>query len=276
MVLATIIFATQDVITKHLAQNVPILQFTGIRYLVFVIFAAWIVTRKQALRTALKVHNPWLQIARGALLFVQAISFAWIVRHLGIGEMQSISMVYPLIVTALSPLVLGDSVGWRRWLAVCAGFIGSIIVISPASVSFNAYSLLALGTATTFAIYSLLTRIAGRTDSAESSLLYLALVGVALCTPLLPWVWQPVAPEFWVFIIALCAVSTLGHYLMIMALQLTAPVVLQPFYYLILLWSVIFGYVFYDEVIVAYKWWGILLIVGSGLFVALRQRRLLQ
>ena len=195
MVVTTMLFATQDVITKHLAQNVPILQFTGVRYLVFVGFACWIVTRKQTLRSALKVSNPWLQIARGMLLFGQAISFAWILRHLGIAEMQSISMVYPLIVTALSPLVLGDAVGWRRWLAVCAGFIGSIIVISPASVSFNIYSLFALGTATTFAIYSLLTRIVGRTDSAESSLLYLALVGVVLCSPLLPWVWQPLAPD---------------------------------------------------------------------------------
>lgn len=274
MVFVTLLFATQDVVTKHLAQSVPILQFTGIRYLVFVVFAAWLVTRKQTLRSALQVDKPWLQVARGVLLLLQVMSFAWIVRNLGIAEMQSISMVYPLIVTALSPIVLGDQVGWRRWLAVGAGFIGSIIIISPTSVSFNFYSVLALGTAASFAIYSLMTRIAGRTDSAESSLLYLALAGVVLCSPLLPWIWQPIAPEYWAFIIALCVISIAGHYCMIRALQLTAPVILQPFFYLILLWSIILGYIFFDEVIATHKWYGIVLIVGAGLFVALRQQKL--
>ena len=152
-------------------QSIPIFQFVGIRYFAFFLFALWWTTRKQSLKSVLSVQSVWIQIARGALLGLAILAFGHIVRVLGVGEIQSILMVYPIIVTACSPFVLGEEVGWRRWAAVCVGFVGALIIIAPGSASFTVFSVMTLVVAVMVAAYNLLTRLVAHTDSADSSLL---------------------------------------------------------------------------------------------------------
>ncbi len=274
MIMTTVIFACQDTITKYLALNLPIAQFVGVRFIVFLLFALWWSTRKHSLKEVLNVHNPLLQLARGVLLGLEILLFGYVIRQLGVGEMQSIFLAYPLLVTALSPWVLGEEVGWRRWLAVCVGFTGTLIIIAPGSVSFSVFSLMGLACALMFAFYSLLTRIAGRTDSAEASLLYTGIGASLVSAPFLPFVWQPLSLNQSGFLVVLCLTGIVSHYLMIKALKLTPAVILQPFSYLILPWAILLGYVFFAEIIPLHKWYGIALVVGSGIFVAYRQRQL--
>ena len=274
MIVTTILFASQDTITKHIGQSIPVFQFVGIRYLAFLLFALWWVTRKYSLKAVLTVKNPWLQASRGAILGIEVVAFGYIIRELGIGEMQSIFMAYPLIVTALSPYILGESVGWKRWAAVCFGFAGTLIIIAPGSASFTIYSLMALGLAAMIAIYTLLTRLVSRTDSTESSLFYTALFGALVTVPFIPSVWQPLNVEQSLFIAVLCMTGITSHFFMIVALKLTPVVILQPFNYMVLPWAIFLGYLFFDEVIPLHKWYGITLVIGSGVFIAWRQRQI--
>ena len=274
VIATTFLFSAQDSITKFLGQSIPIFQFVGIRYFVFFLFALWWTTRKQTLKQVLTVENVPLQMLRGTLLGGAILSFGYIVKVLGVGEIQSILMVYPIIVTALSPFFLGEEVGRRRWIAVCVGFIGAMIIIAPGSVSFSVYSLMALIVAGMVASYTILTRLVSQTDSTDSSLLYTALMGSVISTPFVPFVWQPLNIEQSVFIAVLCLTGTVGHYCLIEALRITSAVILQPFNYLVLPWAIFFGYFFFDEVIPSFKWIGIALVIGAGVFVALRQRQL--
>lgn len=274
MIATTILFASQDTITKFLGQSIPVLQFIGIRYLAFFLFALWFTTRNQPLREVLRVKNPWLQSLRGAILGFEIVAFGYVIRELGVGEMQSIFMAYPLIVTALSAYVLGEAVGWRRWLAVCVGFVGTLIIIAPGSASFSVYSLLALGLALMIAIYTLLTRLVSRTDSTDSSLLYTAMIGALITVPFMPVVWQPLTLEQSALVGVLCLTGASSHYFMILALKLTPAVILQPFNYMVLPWAIFLGYLIFDEVIPLHKWYGIALVIGAGIFIALRQRQI--
>ncbi len=274
MIATTILFAAQDTVTKFLGQTIPIFQFVGIRYLAFLLFAVWFTTRKCSLKEVLKVKNPWLQALRGIILGIEIVIFGYTIRVLGVGEIQSIFMAYPLIVTALSAYVLSEDVGWRRWAAVCVGFIGTLIIIAPGSASFSVYSLVALGLALLIAIYTLLTRLVSRTDSADSSLLYTALFGALVTVPFMPVVWQPLNLEQSAFIGLLCLTGMSSHYFMILALNYTPAVILQPFNYMVLPWAIFLGYLFFDEIIPLYKWYGIALVLGAGLFIALRQRQI--
>lgn len=274
MIATTILFASQDTITKFLGQNIPILQFIGIRYLAFFLFAAWFTTRKRSFKEVLKVKNPWLQTLRGLILGFEIVAFGYVIRELGVGEMQSIFMAYPLIVTALSAYALGEAVGWRRWAAVCIGFVGTLVIIAPGSASFSVYSLLALGLALIIAIYTLLTRLVSRTDSTDSSLLYTAMVGALVTVPFMPAVWQPLTMEQSAWIGVLCLTGASSHYFMILALKFTPAVILQPFNYMVLPWAIFLGYLIFDEVIPLHKWYGIALVIGAGLFIALRQRQI--
>ena len=274
MIVTTILFASQDTITKYLGQSIPILQFVGVRYIAFFLFALWWTTRNSSLKEVLRVKNPWLQAARGIILGLEVLAFGYVIRELGVGEMQSIFMAYPLIVTALSPYVLGEAVGWKRWAAVCIGFAGTLIIIAPGSASFTIYSLMALGLAIAIAIYTLLTRMVSKTDSTESSLLYTAAFGALVSVPFLPSVWQPLNLEQSIFVGVLCITGAMSHLFMIMALRLTPVVILQPFNYLVLPWAIFLGYLFFEEVIPLHKWYGIALVIGAGVFIAWRQRQI--
>ena len=274
MIVTTILFASQDTITKYLGQSIPILQFVGVRYIAFFLFALWWTTRNSSLKEVLKVNNPWIQASRGIILGVEVLAFGYVIRELGVGEMQSIFMAYPLIVTALSPYILGETVGWKRWAAVFIGFAGTLIIIAPGSASFTIYSLMALGLAVMIAIYTLLTRMVSKTDSTGSSLFYTAALGALVSVPFLPSVWQPLNLEQSLFVAVLCITGAMSHFFMIMALRLTPVVILQPFNYLVLPWAIFLGYLFFGEVIPLHKWYGIALVIGAGVFIALRQRQI--
>ncbi len=274
MIVTTVLFASQDTITKYLGQSIPILQFVGVRYIAFFLFALWWTTRNSSLKEVLKVKNPWLQALRGIILGVEVVAFGYVIRELGVGEIQSDFMAYPLIVTALSPYVLGEVVGWKRWAAVFIGFAGTLIIIAPGSASFSIYSLMALGLAVMIAIYTLLTRMVSRTDSNNSSLFYTAVFGALVSVPFLPSVWQPLNVEQSLFVGVLCITGALSHLFMIMAVKLTPVVVLQPFNYLVLPWAIFLGFLFFGEVIPLHKWYGIALVIGAGVFIAWRQRQI--
>ena len=274
MIVTTVLFASQDTITKYLGQSIPILQFVGVRYIAFFLFALWWTTRNSSLKEVLKVKNPWLQALRGIILGVEVVAFGYVIRELGVGEIQSVFMAYPLIVTALSPYVLGEVVGWKRWAAVFIGFAGTLIIIAPGSASFSIYSLMALGLAVMIAIYTLLTRMVSRTDSNNSSLFYTAVFGALVSVPFLPSVWQPLNVEQSLFVGVLCITGALSHLFMIMAVKLTPVVILQPFNYLVLPWAIFLGFLFFGEVIPLHKWYGIALVIGAGVFIAWRQRQI--
>lgn len=273
LILTTLIFAVQDSVTKLLAGGMPVVQFLGIRYLVFFIFAAWWTTRKRPLKQVVAVKNIPLQLARGVLLGLESLVFAWTLKHLGIAQMHSIFVTFPLIVTALSPFMLNERVGLLRWFAILMGFVGAIIIIAPGSLSFNRYSVLALVCATLYAFYNLLTRLAGKTDSAESSLFYTGLMAAAVNAPFLPFVWQPISGYYTLLIMVLCTLSIVSHYLMIYALKLTPAVILQPFNYFVLPWVILLGMLIFNEVIPLHQWLGMLLVVAGGLLVAYHHYR---
>lgn len=272
VVLATFLFASQDAMTKQLGSSVPLSVFIFFRYVAFCVFAYWFATRNKTLSEALQVKSVPLHITRGLLLVVEVFLFAYILKSIGLGEIHTIMVTFPLIITALSPWILGEKVGWRRWIAVCVGFVGTVIIISPGSVAFSQYSLMALVCAVMFAFYNLFTSKAAKTDSTESMLLYTGLVGLAVSFPLVLINWQSVPSEMVGWILALCFCSVFSHLCNIQALKWTPAVTLQPFNYLVLPWAIFIGYVMFAERIPAHQYVGAALIGVSGLYVAYRQR----
>jgi len=273
MIFTTFIFAIQDTTTKVLGTTMPVLQFLGIRYLVFFAFACWWATRKRPLREVVTVQSVPLQLLRGVLLGLESLLFAWVLTKIGVGQMHSIFACFPLMVTALSPIFLGERVGKMRWFAILIGFAGTLIIIAPGSESFSIYSWAAVLCAVLFAIYSVLTRYVASTDRTESSLFYTGLGAMTVTAPFLPFIWQPIAFSAGLKVAALCLLSILSHYSMIQALKYTPAVVLQPFNYFVLPWVLLFGFLVFGELASVSQLLGVSLVVGSGLFIVYYQRR---
>lgn len=271
VVLSTLFFAIQDVLTKAITHDLPAWQIVCVRFFFFSLFALAFAWHSTGIRKALRSGNPWLQIFRGVLIVSEIALFAFTIGYLGLAEMHALFACFPLIVTALSPLMLGETVGWRRWFAVVAGFAGTLIILRPGSSVFDPHALLVIVCATALSIYIILTRRVSRYDSLETSLLYFGLTGFGCSLLIAPIVWIDPDPQQWGLLLLLSASAIVGHFSLIKALQLAPAVLLQPFNYFVLVFAIIFGYIIFDEVLNGITISGAIIVVASGLFVARRE-----
>jgi drug/metabolite transporter (DMT)-like permease len=276
LVIATLLFACQDAITKHITQTMEVAQIINVRFFFFSLFAIAFAMRKNGLKAAINSSAPRLQIFRSLLICFEIALFAYTLRYIGLAELHTIFACFPLIVTLLSVPILGEAVGWRRGLAVFVGFIGTVIIIDPGAGVFSHFAIMGLSCAVMFAIYNLITRKVSKVDSFETSLLYFGVVGFLASLLVIPFYWQaPSQSEtFWLLIISLTGI--MGHLLLIKALQLAPAVILQPFNYFVILWATGIGYVFYDEILPFQTLAGAALVVASGVFIGYREYRLYQ
>ena len=109
----------------------------------------------------------------------------------GLVGYQVIFASYPLMVAALSVPFLGERVGWRRWLAISAGFSGVALALDPRGSPFGPQMIIPLFGAVQFAAYGIMTRIATRHDSAETSFFWTGIVGAASMSLIVPLAWSP-------------------------------------------------------------------------------------
>ena len=274
VLVSTLFFAIQDAFTKQLSVSLPAWQIVCIRFFFFSLFAVAWATRSIGLRAAFRTGNLPLQLIRGILIVSEIALFAFTIAYLGLAEMHAIFACFPLIITALSGPMLKERVGWRRWLAVLAGFIGTLIILKPGTGVFNPYALLAVACALGLSIYTILTRRLSSTDSFETSLLYFGVAGFGFSLLFAPFVWEPVSQDQWGILLMLSLSAIIGHFCLIMALQLAPAVLLQPFNYFVLVWAMIIGYLAFGEVLDSTTLVGTAIVVGSGLFIARREYRL--
>ena len=192
MVITTFIFAAQDAISRHLADEYNVLMVVMIRYWFFAFFVMAVAGRQAGgLRAAAKTPQPWLQAFRALLLITEICVMVWGFTRLGLVESHAVFTCYPLIVAALSGPVLGEHVGWRRWTAIAVGFVGVIIILQPGWGVFDPNAVIPLLSAVLFAVYGLLTRFAARRDSAATSFFWTGTVGAIGMTAVGIWFWEP-------------------------------------------------------------------------------------
>ncbi|MCQ0987327.1 DMT family transporter [Jiella marina] len=231
----------------------------------------------------LRTTRPGLNMLRGLLLSVAAVAFFGALRFMPLADAVAVFMVEPLIVTVLSAVFLKETIGFRRIAAVCVGFVGAIIIIRPSYAVFGAASLLPLFTALLVAAYFILSRKVSRGTSPSAMMVHAGAAGtvalviaMAIGHPLgmeeLRFTW-PDSGATWVLILLAGGIGTLGHLFFVMAYRLAPASVLAPFGYLEIVSAIGFGYLFFGDLPDMLKFVGIAIIVGSGLFVYLRERR---
>lgn len=274
LVIATIVFAAQDAVTKSLTDQLPVAQIVFVRFLAFTLMAVCVVRLRMPIREALRSKVPGKQIFRCLMMCTEVALFTFALRYIGVAEIHAIFSCFPLFIVALSVPVLGESVGWRRWSAVGIGFVGTLIILRPGTGVFEPAALLAILCALIYAVYNLMTRLVSRHDRFETSLLYFGVVGMAASAIPAALVWQTPKGETLWLLAGVCVCSMTSHLLLIKALELAEANVLQPFNYLILVWAMIMGWFFYGEVLDAFAIAGAFLVTLSGIYIGAREARL--
>ena len=274
MVITTIVFASQDGLSKYLATEYNVYMVVMIRYWFFAAFVMTISSRKPGgVKKVAKTKTPLLQIFRSLILVAEMCVTILAFTLLGLAETHAIFASYPLIIAMLSGPILGEHVGWRRWLAICVGFFGILIILNPGNGIFSPYALVPLAGAILFALYGLLTRYAGQYDNSSTSFFWTGIVGCIAMTAIGLNFWDPVSQGDWSIMLILSASGMLGHFLLIKCYEVAEASAVQPFAYLQLIWASLIGIIIFGEQITTNVLIGACIIVGAGLFTLWRERK---
>lgn len=264
-----------DISAKWLSiEGMPTSEIVFVRYGMHVVLLLLLFLPVTGLQ--LFVSNNWkLELLRGVcLLGTTGLNFL-AMRYLPLTVTSALMFTSPLMVCALSGPLLGESVGWRRWLAICVGFAGILIIVRPGSEAFQPAALLSLGCAAFLALFSILTRKLAGVDTAQTQQFYAGATPIVLLLPVAfnDWVWPTMAFS-WIAFFIMGAAGLAGHFLNSVAHRFATPASLAPFSYLSLIYLALASWLIFNQPPDEWFILGVVIIVLSGLYIWRRERRL--
>lgn len=287
--------SVNDMLIKLLSGGYPLHQMIFTRSSIGILFSL-VLVQVEGGWSILKTRTPFLHLLRGILIVISNLLFFAALASLPLANTTAIFFVAPLIITLLSIPLLGEKVGALRIGAVCSGFLGVIIVIQPwaetRDAPFYIYLLPLIG-ALAYALNQLLTRMLGVASKASAMAVYIqasfilvslgfwAVAGdgrfaegaqnESVIFLFRPWVW-PEGTDIWYFL-ALGLNSAIVGYTLAAAYRMADAATIAPFEYLGLPLAIFWGWVIFGDLPNGVATAGIALILGSGLFVFLRERQ---
>ena len=268
--LAWVMLPIMDGIAKYLSSDLPVLQITWARYFFTVFFTLpimFFLFKKYLVWTT----NPKLQFLRGLILLIANICFFYSISIISLAKALTLAFIAPLIVTSFSPFFLGENVGYRRWLAVIIGFVGTLVVIRPGFVEINLASIAALITGIMYGFYLIITRKLSSSDNPLLTLLLTGVVGAIIISFVMPFVWIKPTLNQWSMMAAIGIFACVGHLFIILSLKYADASKLAPFSYFEIVTNIIIGYYFFSDFPDKWTFLGLFIIILSGIYISRRE-----
>ncbi len=282
---AVFTFSIQDVIIKWISGNYPVHEIVLIRSCV-AIFPILIIAYFGGGLHLLRIRNVVGHLARSFFMFAAYTCFFLALSAMPIAETVSLFFVAPIFITIISAVFLGDRVKLGAWIAVFTGFLGVVVMLKPGSSMVDPAGLLAVLSALFYAIASTITRKLGKTESGVSlafstTVMYIVfsmIVALILNSgsmgneshPSLAFLlraWRlPAQSDLLIFLVVGILAAT-GFYFQSQAYRLAKPSKIAPFEYIGVPLSVLWGYLIWKDLLELQSILGMLLIVGSGLYI---------
>ncbi|MGV3678507.1 MAG: DMT family transporter [Acidovorax sp.] len=272
MCLAVGCFSVMDALLKTLSGSYPAMQVASMRGLAALPLVTLYVLWRGEVRGLLKVRWP-LHLLRGAINITMLALFAFALRELGLAEAYTLFFIAPLLITALSTVVLGEKVRGAHWVAIVLGLVGVVVALRPSQEAMLSVGALAvLGAATGYAVSAIAGRLLTRTDSSASLVFWttamLALGATALALPQ----WKALDASHWPLVAAMGVSGFLGQLAITEAFRHGQASVVAPFEYTALAWGMGLDWVLWQAVPGAYTLIGGAIIIGSGLYLVRTER----
>lgn len=264
------LFSCSDAAAKVLAATLPAVEIVWLRWVGLAVIMAPIIALRG--RAMLRSRAPGLQVLRTVGLVGSAGFFVAGLHFLPLASNAAIAFAAPLFVTALSIPLLGERVGARRWAAVLVGLAGVLIVVRPGSGTYGVAALLPLLSALSWAFGMIMTRKIALADAPGTTMAWSAFVGLGLLTLAVPFEWRsPSLAEVGISA-GMAVASTAAQFLIVKAYRLAKVSVLAPITYVQIVWSGLLGFLVFGNVPDGATVGGSLVIIGSGLYTAHRER----
>ncbi|MEP7452833.1 DMT family transporter [Phyllobacterium sp. SB3] len=272
MLLGMLMFSLNDVMGKWLVSTYSVGQVVFIRSIAALVVLApfiWFTGPKKIVQ----VDRPWVQTARVILSTAEVFAFYFAVIYLPLADVMTYWLAAPIYVAAISPFILKEPVGWRRWSAIIVGFIGVVIALEPSSQALTPQAVISIFGSVAFAFMLLLGRTLRGTP--DTTLVFWQIIGAGLAG--LVWIgfeWTPVTMRDLLLLGLLGIVAMLAHVLVNRALKLADAATVAPLQYTLLFWAILFGWMVFGDVPRMSMLIGSGFIIASGLFIFFREQQL--
>lgn len=271
MLFGIFLFALNDTIGKWLVATYSVGQVLLIRSVAALVILAPFIWRA-GLATLFRIEQPRVQATRVAFSTGEVYCFYLAVSYLPLADVMTFWMAAPIYVAALSPFLLGERVGWRRWIAIFIGFVGVIIALQPSAATLTMPALISIIGSFAFAFMMLTGRSLRATP--DVTLVFWQIVGALLLGLVVaPLTWVAPSGFDYALLALLGVVAMFAHMCINRALKLADAATVAPFQYTLLFWAVIFGYLVFGDVPRPAMLAGAAIIVGAGLFIFFRSRK---
>lgn len=271
MLAGCFLYSANDALGKWLLATYSVWQMLLIRSVAGLVLLAPFIWRAglTPFRTA---PRPGLQILRLALSSLEVVMFFIAVSHLPLADTIIFYLAGPIYVTALSALLLGEKVGWRRWSAVLVGFVGVLIALRPSPATLTWPALVALAGSIAFAFLMIVTRVVrGTHDIVLASGQIVATLVLGAVTAPFAWKAAPTGDAAQLALLGIVAVTALLA--VNRSLKLAPASVVVPYQYTMLVWAAVLGYLVFGDVPQPHVAVGAAIIVAAGLFIFFREQR---
>ena len=266
-------FGVLDALAKWLARGHPVVQVVWARYFFSLAVLLPLLARGGQL-AKLRSARPWMQLGRALSLAMATLLFFFAISRMQLAAVTAIGFLAPLVVVALSALLLRERVGPLRWSAVMLGFLGVLVILRPDPDTLTVAALAALGVPFCNAFYNLATRQLSVADPAITTLAWTGAIGTAIFSVAAPFAWTWPSVSGWAAMIAMGASGALGHGCLILAYRHATPSALAPYSYLSLPWVTLLGFAAFGDLPDLWTVLGAGAVIASGICVFYRERHL--
>jgi drug/metabolite transporter (DMT)-like permease len=273
MVAGMALLTLSNAVTKKLTVGYPPGEVVVLRAIFVFIPIAFLVWREGGL-SALRINSFAGQTVRAGFLIISTFLMIVALGLLPLADVMAITFAGPLVITALAGPMLGETVGWRRWAAVCVGFAGILIMLKPDPAVFQLAALLPLCVAFSSSMRDLVTRRISVGESSTAILCFSTSAVLLSGLATLPFATVPVvSSDLPLFALAGCLQGA-AHYALIEAFRHGEAAAVAPFKYTALLWATLFGALVFGDFPDIWIWTGAVPVVASGLYILRRESML--
>ena len=267
------LFSISDGTAKFMTYRVSIPQIAWALY-ICILLVIPVLAFHRGVRAVVRTRHPWLQLTRSGAEVAGGFLFYMALHYLPWADVLAIGFIAPFLITALARVTLGEHVGPARWVACGIGFIGALVIIRPGFSDAGWPVILAVASAMLYAVYAVVTRRLGSSESAVGMLYYIGLVGAVTMSFIVPFAWVPPSPIEWVGLAVIGLFGAAAHLFIIRAYSLAPASLLAPFGYFEIIGAVVLGLIVFGDFPDLWTWVGTAVIIASGLFVSRSEVRL--
>jgi len=276
---ATFAFTLMAAIARHLGESFPVGQIVFFRSAFAFLPIAGLMLYAGHGFSMLATKRPLSHLRRSFTGVCAMFTYFGALMYLPLADVTAISFASPLIVVALAALILGEAIRLYRWSAVGVGFVGVLIMVSPhlslgAGEASTVGLLLALSNAVLVAFTMIFIRMMSSTESALAIAFYFQLASTTVSSLTLPFAWVTPGAGDLALLVLMGILGGFGQLFMTNGYRFAQASTLASFDYAAMVWAILFGWLFFSELPATAVYVGAVIVIGSGLFIAWRERQL--